>query len=156
MIDHKYGDAGFFCIPDVALSVPLYEYKSGVNGQKVVDNENSALIKRRFKKGHCDYIADHAAQGFNAIKRCTIGMAGVIQTKTNATIYQCIAIMPGTNIKTNLLTCTGQYLTKIKWADLCCYCCNDETGKSITMVFFKKTATMGKPIYKVKDGEETK
>lgn len=153
MADHKYGDAGFFYISDLSLSLPLYERTKKMTGQTIVDNENSAELFRHFNGGHCDYIADHASQGFDAIKKCTIGMAAVIQTRTNATIYQCVAIMPGTNIKTNLVTCTGQYLTKVKWADLCCYCCNDDKGKDITMVFFKKTATMNKPIYKVKEGD---
>ena len=149
MATHVYGDAGFLYIPDISLSVPLYEGKSNVNGQKTVDRENSALIKRRFGGGHCDYIADHAAQGFDTIKRCHIGMAAVIQTPELAHIYQCVAAMPGTNTGSNLITCTGQKLTAVRWADLCLYCCNDMTGRSISMVFFKRTATMNRPIYKV-------
>ena len=146
---HVYGDAGFLYIPDIALSVPLYERSRAVKGQTIVDRENSAELFRHFNGGHCDYIADHAKQGFDAIKRCHIGMSAVIQTPELAHIYQCVAAMQGTNTGTNLVTCTGQKLTAVRWADLCLYCCNDDKGKSISMIFFKKTATMNRPIYKV-------
>lgn len=146
-----YGDAGFFYIPDLGVKLPLFERNKNVAGQTIVDRENSAEIFRHFGGSHCDYIADHASQGFNAIKKCTLGMAAVVQTRKDAKIYMCVAIMPGTNIKTNLVTCCGQKLTKVQWADLCCYCCNDSEGKSITMVFFKETAHFKHPIYKVDD-----
>ena len=47
-------------------------------------------------------------------------------------------MMSGTNTGKNLIGITGQAITSVKWADLVAYCCNDATGKSITMVFFKK------------------
>lgn len=147
---HVYGDAGFLYIPDIAISLPLYAGKSGSSGQAIVDRENSAIYKRKFGGGHCDYIADHAAQGFDAIKRCGIGMAAVIQTPGEAKIFQCIGSMTGTNTGRDLITCGGQRLTKIRWADLCCYCCNDNKG-SISMVFFRHTATFNRPIYKVEE-----
>lgn len=144
---HVYGDAGFLYIPNLSFSVPLYEPKKGVKSQDIVDRDNSAIIKRRFNGGHCDYIADHAKQGFNVIKRCQIDMLAVVETETATHTYKCVAIMPGTNTGYTLITCTGQKLTAVRWADLCLYTCNDSTGKSITMVFFKKAETVNKPIY---------
>lgn len=132
-----FGDAGYFYIPDANLRVPLYDKAKRKNAQDVVDAENSALLCRKFKGGHCDYIADHAHQGFKTIKKCPLGSVAYIVTPTSTQFYTCIAMMNGTNLSNNLKTLTGQKLSNIRWADLCAYCCNDDTGKNISMVFFK-------------------
>ena len=147
MTAHVYGDSGFFYIPELDFSIPLYESNKKISGQAIVDRENSGVLSRHFGGGHCDYIADHASQGFDIIKKCKIGTVAVFQTKNKTIQYSCVAIMPGTNIKKNLITCCGQKLTNVNWADLVCYCCNDSAGVSITMVFFKKTVTCNYPLY---------
>lgn len=149
MVELKYGDAGCLYIPDINTLVPLYD-KAGLSqkqSQALVDRADSAVLCRRYGGGHCDYIADHAAQGFEAIKKCNLYTVAVIQTPGAAQCYQCVAVMPGKNTGRNLITCTGQSLKKVKWADLCCYTCNDDKGINITMVFFKKTIRYPYPIY---------
>lgn len=143
------GEAGLLYIPDVSVSLPLY-YKGKLSlkkSQAIVDRENSGIYAKNFGGGHCDYIGDHAAQGFDAILKCKLYDPAIVQGDNYSQLYQCVAIMPGTNVGSNLITCCGQKLTKIKWADLCCYTCNDMTGKNITMVFFKKTIRYNYPIY---------
>lgn len=139
MANIVYGDAGFFAIPDLKVWLPVYDYKKHKkNQQSYVDKENSGILCRKWRNGHCDYVADHASQGFDKIKKCNLNTMAVIQTPTETQWYYCVAIMPGVNSGTSLTTCTGQELRKVKWADLCAYTCNDATARPITMVFFKK------------------
>lgn len=149
MTIHKYGDAGTLVLPWQDFSVPLYNGKTTKNAQTIVDRENSAEIKRRFGGGHCDYIADHAGQGFDIIRECKFNTPAVIQTPTSTKIYRWTATMNGRNTGKNLIACTGQALTSVKWADLCLYTCNDAGGKNITMVFFKLQEEVKYPLYKV-------
>ena len=144
-----YGDAGFLYIPSLNFTVPLYDGTNIAHSQDIVDRENSAVIKHKFKGGHCDYIADHSYQGFNIIKSCSLSTSAVIQTKDWSKIYACVGVLNGTNTGKTLITCYGQKLQNIKWADLCCYCCNGSTGKSIAMVFFKESAKFNREIYKM-------
>ena len=147
----KYGDAGLLVLPWQNFSVPLYDGNAVKNSQALVDAENSAVIKRKWRGGHCDYIADHAGQGFDIIRRCTyVNMQAIVQTPKSSRIYNWVATMLGRNTG-NLITCSGQGLAKIKWADLCLYTCNDAAGKNITMVFFKLSETINRPIYPVKE-----
>jgi hypothetical protein len=149
MIIPKYGDAGVLILPWQAFSVPLYDGNAVKNSQAIVDMENAAVIKRKWRGGHCDYIADHAGQGFDIIRKCTyINLQAIVQTPKRAQIYNWVATMNGRNTG-NLITCTGQSLSSVKWADLCLYTCNDLTGKDITMVFFRLSETINHPIYRV-------
>lgn len=144
-----YGDSGVLILPWLDFAVPLYNGKAVKNAQGIVDRENSAEIKRRFGGGHCDYIADHAGQGFDIIKECKHTYPAVVQTPTSSRIYRWEATMLGRNTGKNLIACSGQALTNIKWADLCLYTCNDSTGKDITMVFFKLQEEVKYPIYEM-------
>ena len=147
----KYGNAGVLILPWQGFAVPLYDGNAVKNSQALVDAENSAVIKRKWRGGHCDYIADHAGQGFDIIRKCTIAnLQAIIQTNTRSQIYNWVATMNGRNTG-NLITCTGQSLSSVKWADLCLYTCNDHEGKNITMVFFKLSETINRPIYPVKE-----
>jgi len=130
------GNAGHFYIPSVDIDVPLYKYT--VDGhQKVVDAENSAVYCESFNGG-CGYIADHAFQGFDKIKNAKIGCYAYIRTENEIKIYQCVEIAYGRNEIYDIATYGEQYLTKIYWADFCCYTCNDKNGVEITMLFFRE------------------
>ena len=144
----KYGDAGFLALPWQDFSVPLYNGRAVKDAQAIVDRENSAEIKPRFGGGHCDYIADHSSQGFDIIRECKFNTPAIVQTPTSSRIYRWVATMNGRNTGKNLIACTGQALTNVKWADLCLYTCNDAGGKNITMVFFKFQEELKYPIYK--------
>ena len=132
-----FGDAGYFYIPDAGVRVPLYAKGSRKIAQDTVDAEDSALLASGINGGHCAYIADHAAQGFDAIKRCTLGTLAYIVTPNSTRFYICNAVTEGTNLKTDLVTLGNERLSRIQWADLCAYCCNDDKGRSISMVFFR-------------------
>lgn len=134
-------------IPDVDVKIPLYESSKMIKAQEIVDNENSGFLCRKFRGGHCDYIADHSSQGFNKIRGCKLFDLAIIQTDKDTQVYSCIMATTGTNTGKELVTFTGQKLSKIKWADLCCYCCNDLNGKSITMIFFKKSQYFNYKLY---------
>ena len=145
----NYGNAGVLILPWQGFAVPLYDGNAVKDSQTLVDNENSAVIKRKWRGGHCDYIADHAAQGFDIIRHCTyVNLQAVIQTPTRTQIYNWVATMLGKNTG-NLTTCTGQNLEKIKWADLCLYTCNDIEGKNITMVFFKLQEEIDRAVFNI-------
>ena len=143
-----YGDAGVLILPWLDFSVPLYNYKNGQAGQDIVDCENSAIYKKRWRGGRCDYIADHATQGFDIIKKCQYTFPAIVQTPKSSKTYRWAATMLGTNTGTRLIACNGQELANIKWADLCLYTCNDTEGKSITMVFFKMQKQLNYELYK--------
>ena len=153
-MDLKYGDAGLLAIPWLDFSVPLYRQSTKKKGQEIVDDENSAIIKYKYGGGHCDYIADHAAQGFDIIKKCGYLTPAVVQTPNSSKIYRWQATMLGTNSGNGLRACSGAKLQKISWSDLCLYTCNDSTGKNITMVFFKLQDTFRYPLYKVSQHEQ--
>lgn len=153
MVIERYGDEGVLILPQQQYVVALYNGKNVKNAQSIVDRENSASIKRRFGGGHCDYIADHAAQGFGVIRDCTLYTIAVVQTPTSSRIYRWLATMQGRNTGKNLITCSGQALTKIKWAELCLYTCNDAKGVDITMVFFELLEESNRTIYRVGDGK---
>lgn len=147
-MDLKYGDAGVLIFPWLGFSVPLYKQNAQKKSQEIVDDENSAVIKYKYAGGHCDYIADHAGQGFDIIKKCGINTDAIIQTPNSTKTYKWQATMLGMN-KNGLRTCTGAKLQSIKWSDLCLYTCNDSKGVDITMVFFKLKESVNRPIYKV-------
>lgn len=143
-----YGDAGYFYIPDLNVQVPLYNKGNRPNAQDVVDRENSALLCRNFRGGHCSYVADHASQGFNKIKKCTLDTLAYIVTETSTQFYYCVGVAIGRNTGTDLVTNSGQRVSRIAWADLCAYCCNDTSGKNISMVFFKAGPRLNYPLFK--------
>lgn len=148
-----YGDSGVLILPWQDYSVPLYNGKAVKNAQAIVDRENSAVIKRRFGGGHCDYIGDHAGQGFDIIRECRLYTPAVVQTPKESRIYRWAATMTGTNTGKDLILVTGQSVKKVKWADLVLYTCNDAGGRDITMVFFKHQMTLNYPAYKVGEKE---
>ena len=149
----RYGDAGALVLPWQDFSVPIYNGKAAETAQAIVDRENSAVIKRRFGGGHCDYIADHAGQGFDIIQECKLNTPAVVQTPTSSRIYRWAATMLGTNTGKDLILANGQSLKKVGWADLALYTCNDAGGRNITMVFFRLQEELNRAIYKV--GEVT-
>lgn len=154
-MNNVYGDAGYFCIPNVGLEVPLYNKGKLKSAQSLVDKENSAVLCKKWKNGHCDYVVDHAGQGFDKIKKCTIEMPAFIVTEDSTQYYSCVGILKGINTKQDLITSSGQSLPKIKWADLCAYCCDDMFERNITMVFFKKGVKVDRNIFKRRVAQDT-
>lgn len=147
MEDQIYGTAGCLYAPDLNIKVPLYTSNAKTTNQQIVDEENSAILMKNFHKGHCDLIADHANQGFNKIKNSHLDTMLCIVTENSTQFYTCVGMLRGQNKKTELVADGGLKVTKIKFADLCCYCCNDDKGINISMVFFKKTVRYNYSIF---------
>ena len=147
MENQTYGTAGCLYAPDLNIKVPLYASNAKTTNQQIVDEENSAILMKNFRKGHCDLIADHANQGFNKIKNSHLDTMLCIVTENSTQFYTCVGMLRGQNKKTELVADGGLKVTKIKFADLCCYCCNDDKGINISMVFFKKTVRYNYSIF---------
>ena len=121
---------GRFKIADVGVNVALYDSYS----QDVVDKKDSAAYFYGWK--HM-IIADHKNQGFDKIKKCTVGMVAEIIEDNITTTYKCIAIMQGHNTGKTLTDNNGTLISEIYPGALVCYTCN-ENWKNITIVFFQK------------------
>lgn len=134
----KAGNAGRISIPRVGYSMPLYSEANSTKWQKVVDAKDSALFVENYFYSKKSMIADHAAQGLKVQKNCKKGDVmyitknGKVTKYTMTTIYK-NAVNNGYGIVVN-----GKYADQMKDGDLFMYCCNDSTGKSVTVTFWKK------------------
>ena len=119
---------GRFKIPSVGVNVGCYHS----NSQATADAIDSAAYF--YISGHYT-IADHNNQGFNAIKRCSVGTKATFTTGGGTKNFTCIAKIQGHN--------TGHGLTDSSWnsidgmypGTLVAYTCN-ENWQNITIVFF--------------------
>lgn len=127
---NSYNYIGRFKIPDVKVNVALYDSYS----QDVVDQKDSAAYFYGWK--HM-IIADHQHQGFDKIKKCTVGMVAEITENNIITQYKCVAIMQGYNTGKTLTDKNGALISEFYPEALVCYTCN-ENWKNITIVFFEK------------------
>ena len=156
-----YGDKGRLIIPNVGVSVALYQCdwfdKTG-KGQTCVDSYDSAawLVAENIPDYWADYfdnsviIADHTEQGFNAIKSMTCGDVAYIYNNGTCEKYEYVKTdYNGSNVE-NYIPERNYNLWKPRWSDgqyatvghkfpeyITMYTCNDWYG-SITLVLLKK------------------
>ena len=135
------GTSGRLAMPSVGFSIPLYGASSSnfAQLQKIVDNKNSALLSEIMGS---QYIADHAAQGFKVMKNSKAGQyAYIIDTKGVVHTYQFVSKATGQNVGNGIVLTSGsskgKYADEVNGQDLFMYCCNDSTGKSVTVTFWK-------------------
>ena len=157
----RYGDKGRLIIPNVGVSVALYQCdwfdKTG-KGQTCVDSYDSAawLVAENIPDYWADYfdnsviIADHTEQGFNAIKSMTYGDIAYIYNNGSCEKYEYVKTdYNGSNVE-NYIPERNYNLWKPKWSDgqyatighkfpeyITMYTCNDWYG-SITLVLLKR------------------
>ena len=158
----RYGDKGRLIIPNVGVSVALYQcdwFDKSHGGQTCVDNYDSAawLVSENTPDFWSDYfdnsviIADHTEQGFNAIKSMTCGdIAYIYNSDGTCEKYEHIKTdYNGSNVNTYLPE-LNYNLWKPRWSDgqyatighkfpeyITMYTCNDWYG-SITLVLLKR------------------
>ena len=143
----EYGNMGLLWIPKVGVEVPLNTPTKTKTAKEIIDEENNAVYYWRQRGSKWDIIGDHASQGFDAIKNCTLNTYAYIVTPTKSTMYRVIGMSIGHNYG-KIITESGHYVTDMKnWADICLYTCNDATGKNISMVFLKKELEVDYDLY---------
>ena len=129
----QQGSVGRLSIPEVGYAMPLYDTASSGNYQAVVDAPNSALYTNYLGKM---MIADHAAQGFSAMKSCYPGMrAYIIQGDTIHTLVCNSYYSDGHNVGDGILI-NGTYADEMNDGSLFMYTCNDASGYSVTLTFW--------------------
>ena len=131
-LEGKNGNQGRISIPSVGYSMPLY---SGGNWQKIVDNKDSALFVNFFGK---QMLADHAAQGLKKMKNCKKGDKLYIVKNKKVTTYVMTKIYKNGINSGNGIKIGNKYADEMNDGDLFMYCCNDASGKSVTVTFWKK------------------
>lgn len=124
------GDSGRLYIPSVGVNVALYYGRS----QKRTDAWDSAAY---FKLGVQMCIADHNYQGFNAMKRCSIGTLAYIKKEDSVEVYRCIDKFNATNTGANIEDANGTMMSKINDGGLIMYTCND-CWQNVTVTLWRK------------------
>ena len=119
----------------VVYEMALATSTSAKEWQKIVDNKSTALIADFLGK---KMLADHAADGLKAMKNCQVGDKLVITKDGKTTTYKMTkmdknAVNTGSGIRTE-----GKYADQLNYGELFAYCCNDSTGVSVTVTFWKK------------------
>lgn len=122
------------------VNVPSVGYKMSIADgncyQKIVDDKNLALYTNFMGKM---MLADHASQGLKKIGKCKKGDKLII-TLTNGKKITYKMTTKYTNGKNNGagILIGKKYADEMKDGDLFSYYCNDSTGKSVTVIFWKK------------------
>ena len=127
---------GSINIARVGYSMPLYTGKQS-QYQEIVDNENSALYVNSFFGGN-GMIADHAAQGLKKQKSCVKGDTMTLTVNGKTTKYVMTSIYTNGQNVGNGIKIGNKYADEMTDGSLFIYCCNDSTGKSVTVTFWKK------------------
>ena len=126
------GNAGRLSLPSVGFEMPLYNGDAS-SWANIVDAESSALYTNYLGKM---MIADHAHQGFSAMKNSQIGSIGYIINGNNITTIRCKSMYQGINTGYGV-TINGIYADEMTDGSLFMYTCNDETGISVTVTFWE-------------------
>ena len=119
----------------------VYEMSLATSGkssewQKIVDNKSTALFVNDYMGKQM--LADHAADGLKAMKNCVVGDKLVITKNGKTTTYKMTKMdQNATNNGSGIIT-NGKYADELNYGELFAYCCNDSTGKSVTVTFWKK------------------
>lgn len=129
-IGSRAGMIGRLEIPSVGVDVALFSSSS----QGVVDATDSAAC---FPLGSCMVIADHANQGFDAIKSVGVGTVAYINNGSSRTKLVCTGKCNGTNTGTDLLDNNGVSVSAR--SGYVFYTCNS-VWQDVTVVFFSYSA----------------
>lgn len=128
---------GRLIIQDVNINVALFKQDLRHSSQAVVDQADSAA----YLPDICNYfgfdlIADHRHQGFDGIKKSTVGKTiATINFGTYTEQYVCVDVFVGQNNKTDLVDANGKTLRGQNGGGICMYTCNyDDT---ITITFWQ-------------------
>ncbi len=132
-----YGYIADLNIPDLDVEVPVYDVRIAtvdVNVQDIVDMNDSAVI---YGQKDTDFyiIADHAHQGFRAIKNA---IPNETRAYFNDEEYVCVYNFTGKN-SDELVDENGKNINSYNGkADICMYTCQDSKAINIYIVMWKK------------------
>lgn len=133
----REGDMGRFVIPSKNYAIPLYDdYDFGGDTQYICDMWDAAVCLHH--DGPTPVIADHAYQGFDIIKTCSVGDRAYIEQAGCKTWYECVCVDPyGINAEYEQLTSDGENIRWLGSEYISCYTCN-EYWQSITVVIWRE------------------
>lgn len=121
---------GRWVIPSLGVDVATFHSME----QSVVDASDSAAM---FVFGDMKVIADHWNQGFEVIKKCTVGTKAYFDTGDKKTEYICTRSFSGHNQKTDMTDDNyNSVLYGCNTDGITCYTCNGN-WKNIWIVFFQ-------------------
>lgn len=131
------GAVGRWSIPSVGVNVATYFYNSWADdlyiAQAIVDAPDSAILQ---EWNSVQVIGDHANQGFNAIKSCSVGSKAYMDYGTYTQEYVCVEIATGYNPPSGDMTDeNGVSIWDRNAGGITCYTCNG--NYYVTLVFFQ-------------------
>lgn len=127
------GAVGRWAIPDVGVNVACY----GSTKQDVCDAKDSACY---FALGSQTVIGDHWHQGFNAIKRCKVGMKAYLDAGDGVQEYVCTSIIKGYNTGATLTDEAGNSINERNPGGITCYTCSIWSQERVTIAFFEPSS----------------
>lgn len=127
--------SGIINIPSVGYTMKWLSSKKSADWQKIVDDKNTALFVKFLGK---DMIADHASDGFKKMKNCKAGDLMYITKNGKTYTYQMTKKYSNAINTRNGIKVGNKYADRMSDGDLFAYCCNDATGTSVTVTFWKK------------------
>lgn len=135
---YTYGSAGRLDIPNVGVGVALNNadlYKDNV--QSIVDAPDSAAFFSF--RDRLMVIADHNNQGFQNIKKVSVGDRAVVSQETGiCDIYVCTRVCrEGHNLGADLIDEYGAQVEFNTDGELIMYTCND-CWQNVTITFWQK------------------
>lgn len=125
------GNAGRIILPAVGYEMPLYNGAES-SWAGIVDANNSALYTNYMGKM---MVADHAYQGFNAMKNSPIGSIGYIVQNDQIIVIRCVSIYDAINTGNGIIV-GDRYADEMNDGSIFMYTCNDSTGVSVTVSFW--------------------
>jgi len=141
-----YGSHGRLEIPNLYISVPLYNALNAADRQRVVDEPSSAVF---FRLGVQDVIADHACQAnFQNLNMAKPGMIATIDEKERQTSYRMVQSQVG-HIR---IAALGNKLYDQNWTPvamqndggLCIYTCMGKSADDVMDVRLTYWQPVGK------------
>lgn len=126
---------GRISIHRVGYSMYIQTGKS-TDWQKIVDNEETALLVENFLGKQM--VADHASQGLKLMKNCKPGDKMTITLNGKTTNYIMTTIYKNAFNNGGGILVNGKYADEMNDGELFMYCCNDSSGKSVTVTFWRK------------------
>lgn len=131
LLEGMQGNVGRIILPSVGYEMPLYN-GSEASWSSIVDANNSALYTNYLGKM---MVADHAYQGFSAMKQSPIGSIGYIVQGNQIITIRCVSIYQATNTGNGIMV-GSTYADEMSDGSIFMYTCNDSTGVSVTVSFW--------------------
>lgn len=136
------GAYGVWQIPELDIMIPLYSGSTKDKTMVIIDNENSASI-RRYGAGRIieDHAESKAGQGRWQIGRVTPDMAGFLILPDKTEQYVCNRVLRACRHPT-CYTCDGVGVYPRSATDILCVCCATGDATEVYIAAFKYKGVM--------------